>query len=377
MSENLRTRSRARKLWFNVHLYLGLIVGLVFVLEGLTGSILAFYVDIDEWLNPEITMSAPSGQRQSYESIFQALKTEHPEREGAWRLQIPVDEHRMITARYYKPKETAHISFAPLMVWINPYTSKVVSSRFWGDFAMTWIYNLHYRLLLDNTGAILLSIIGILITLSLCTGVYLWWPSKGKIKAALRFKKRASSERFNYDLHKLNGIYGLVILLLLVVTGFLLAFPLVKPAVAALSPLYKPDNTQSTFSSQLRRQPIDQVVAIAQAQFPKASVKWIETPHSLTGSYRINLRQEGEPSIRFPKTNVWLDQYSGKILAIRDIHDDSAGDTFLRWLHPLHSGEVLGLTGRIIVCLSGFIPLILYITGVRRWLQKRRPKTKK
>jgi len=370
MSENSRTRPRARKLWFNVHLYLGLIVGLIFVLEGLTGSILAFYVDIDEWLNPEITMSAPFGQRQSYENIFQALKAAHPEREGAWRLQIPAADDRMITARYYKPKETAHISFAPLMVWINPYTSDVVSSRFWGNFAMTWIYDLHYLLLLDTTGAIVLSIIGLLITLSLCTGVYLWWPSKGKIKTALSFKKRASSERYNYDLHKLNGIYGLVILLLLVVTGFLLAFPPVKPAIAALSPLYKPSNTQSLLNSQLHRQAIDEIVSIAQQQFPLASVKWIETPKSLTGSYRINLKQEGEPSIRFPKTNVWIDQYSGKVLAIRDIHNDSAGDTFLRWLHPLHSGEVFGLTGRIIVCLSGFIPLFLYITGVRRYIQK-------
>jgi len=365
-------RTRTRKFWLNIHLYLGLIVGLVFVLEGLTGSILAFYVDIDELLNPEISLTQTDKKWQSYETLFQALTTAHPERKGAWRLQIPAVPDRMITARYYKPKETAHISFAPLMVWVTPYTAEVVSSRFWGNFAMTWIFDLHYRLLLDSTGAIILSILGLLITVSLCTGIYLWWPSKGKIKKAFSLKKRASSERFNFDLHKLNGIYGLSILLLLVVTGVLLAFPPIKPAVASLSTLYHPHNTQSNWSANSHRLPIDHIVKVAQAQFPFAAIKWIETPKSITGSFRINLRQPGEPSIRFPKTNVWVDQYNGEILAIRDVKKDSAGDTFLRWLHPLHSGEVLGLTGRIIVCIAGFIPLILYITGVRRWLQKRR-----
>ena len=98
------------------------------------------------------------------------------------------------------------------------------------------------------------------------------------------------------------------------------------------------------------------------------------TPNGPTGSYRINLRQDNDVSPRFPKTTVWLDQYSGKILAIRDINNDHDGDIFLRWLHPLHSGQAFGLTGRIIVCLSGIWPIILFVTGIIRWRQKKLTK---
>ena len=47
-----------RKLWLRVHLYLGLFAGAVFVLIGLTGSLLAFKFSLDEWLNPKL-MTVP------------------------------------------------------------------------------------------------------------------------------------------------------------------------------------------------------------------------------------------------------------------------------------------------------------------------------
>jgi uncharacterized iron-regulated membrane protein len=46
----------------------------------------------------------------------------------------------------------------------------------------------------------------------------------------------------------------------------------------------------------------------------------------------------------------------------------------LNWLHPLHNGEAFGLTGRILVFLSGLLPLVLFITGFLRWRHKRHAK---
>tara|TARA_R110001583_G_scaffold41891_1_gene133122 strand:- start:15844 stop:16980 length:1137 start_codon:yes stop_codon:yes gene_type:complete len=378
MPKNVKSKAKTRKLWLNTHLCLGLIFGLFFVMTGITGSILSFYVEIDELLHPELVIiDKPNQHTQSYETLFQALKTAEPNRDKAWRLELPNNPNSMLTARYYKPAETEHLAFAPLVVSVNPFTAEVVSRRFWGDFAMTWIYDLHFALLMDTNGRIALSIIGIFIFLSLCTGIYLWWPSQHTLKTAFSFKRNTSSQRNIYDIHKLTGVYSLPILVVIVATGVLLGFPPVKPAVQALSILYSPENTQSKLSDDGQRLSLDSIVNIAQQQFPTANVKWIETPDGITGSYRINLRQHGEPSERFPKTNVWLDQYTGEILAIRDVYKDSVGDTFLRWLHPLHSGQAFGLTGRIIVCISGLLPIILFVTGIIRWRQKQRKKSYK
>ena len=61
---------------------------------------------------------------------------------------------------------------------------------------------------------------------------------------------------------------------------------------------------------------------------------------------------------------------------VHEQHADTrtAGDVFDEWLYPLHTGEAFGLTGQFIILMLGLIPLVLYVTGVIRWLQKRRAK---
>jgi uncharacterized iron-regulated membrane protein len=44
----------------------------------------------------------------------------------------------------------------------------------------------------------------------------------------------------------------------------------------------------------------------------------------------------------------------------------------LAWLHPLHNGEAFGLAGRVLACVAGLLPLLLMVTGVQRWADRRR-----
>lgn len=381
----LRARPAKKNIGYSVsrfiHLYLGLSLGLIFVLAGLTGSALVFYVELDELLNPALQLSEEQAnqQLQTYEAIYQALKQSQPERNGAWRLEVPRHGQAMVMARYYKAKEKEHLHFAPLISWVNPYTAEVVSTRFWGDYAMTWIYDLHYELLLDATGKILMGIIGALLLAVVFFGVYLWWPKPAKLKSALTFKPNASTERFVFDLHKVSGIYGVLMLILLLLSGAILELPdYFNPLLNAVSPLYRtPSHLTSEILAGKPRMNLDDAVNIAQNRYPNARLRWIETPENELGTYNIKLYQPDEPSERFPKTTVWIDQYSGKLLSVRDPMSQGFGDSFLSWMHPLHSGEIAGFAGRILVCASGFLPLILYVTGYLRWRQKRRAKAKK
>ncbi|NOU14972.1 MAG: PepSY domain-containing protein [Methylococcaceae bacterium] len=366
-----------RKFWLSFHLYLGLSAGLVFVLAGLTGSLLVFYVELDEIINPELQISELQSQQpaQSLEAIFQAIQHVHPERSAAWRLEMPRHPQAMMMARYYTPVEKAGLSFAPLIAWINPYTSEVVSSRFWGEFVMTWLFDLHYALLLDEIGKTLMGIIGFVLLIPVISGIYLWWPASGKWRQAFLMKRHASKSRFIFDLHKTNGVYSLVILLLLLISGAILNLHSVfNPVINYLSPMYQAEANHSNYQAGVSRITLDQAAAFANARYPEAKLRWIETPDGQVGTYRIVLYQEGEPSLRFPKTTVWIDQYSGIVLSIRDPKEEYAGDTFMNWLHPLHNGEIAGMTGRVVVFISGFVPAILYVTGLIRWLQKRRAK---
>jgi uncharacterized iron-regulated membrane protein len=44
---------------------------------------------------------------------------------------------------------------------------------------------------------------------------------------------------------------------------------------------------------------------------------------------------------------------------------------------PLHSGEIAGLTGRIVICITGILVAVLSITGVLVWARRRRAKSEK
>ena len=371
------TKRRWYKFWLNIHLYLGLSIGLVFVLSGLTGSLLVFYVELDEILNPELTISAEQAQQpqQNLETLYQSIKAHHPDRIGAWRFEMPRHGQAPMMARYYQAKEKQHMQFAPMMAWVNPYTAEVISTRFWGDFVMTWIYDLHFQLLLDKTGAIIMGIIGLLLLISLSAGLYLWWPKSGKFKTALSFKVKASRERFVYDLHKVNGVYSFIILMLILLSGVILELPdYINPVIDKWSPLFKSPETHSKYEEGKIRIPLDGIAQIAAKRYPDAKLRWLETPADAQGSYYLRLYQPGEPSERFPKTFLWIDQYSGEVLAERDPFTEKFGDTFLNWMHPLHTGEIAGLTGRIIVLISGLVPGVLYVTGFLRWQQKRKAK---
>jgi uncharacterized iron-regulated membrane protein len=177
-------------------------------------------------------------------------------------------------------------------------------------------------------------------------------------------------------LHKVAGAYGFVMLLVLALSGVVLEIPdYVNPLIGWFSPLQAPPKPQSILPAAMRPAiALDEAVSIAQGQFPRAEVRWIETPGDATGSYRINLRQAGEPSRRFPKTNVWIDQYSGNVLRVSDPVAFSAGDTLVQWLHPLHSGEAFDMPGRLLVLATGLVCPLLFVTGVLRWRQKRRAR---
>lgn len=359
-----------RRYWIAAHLYVGLSIGLVFAFAGLTGSLLVFYNEIDRLINPELIV-VPQGQKHSYQSVVNVLAENFPERDRTWRLEVPQSPNIPIYARYYKPQEKAHLAFAPLIVAINPYTLDIINERFWGDYLMTWIYDLHYTLLMDLTGRTIMGIIGVFCLISVGSGIYLWWPKQGKWRNAFAFRLRSGYLRKLYDIHTLLGIYGLVLLLAIIISGLLLEVPQwFTPLINKVSSISQKPNVISIDEDGYSTISIDDAIKIAKQEFPNAQLRWIETPDDEDGVYTIRLKQPLEVGNRFPKTYVWVNQYNGDVLEIKDPKHNTSGDTFMDWQHPIHSGEAFGLVGRIIVFLTGFIPPILLVTGFLRWRRK-------
>ncbi|MBU3736580.1 MAG: PepSY domain-containing protein, partial [Methylobacterium sp.] len=306
--------------------------------------------------------------------VYETLREQFPARNRSWRLEIPLAPDRPVMARYYKPAETAHRTFAPLMVAVDPYTLKLLNTRFWGDYLGTWIYDLHYTLLMDRTGKVLMFLTGLVFMITIAIGLGLWWPSAGRWRKASRVLPRTPSRKRIYDLHTTGGIYSAVLLLALAVSGSVLSKPeWIKPVISHLSSTREAPLLSSTPAGQARIT-VDRALEIASGTYPEAQPRWIETPDGDDGVFLIRLRSPAEPGNRFPKTQVWVDPYSGRVLHHWSGLERSGGQAFLDWMHPIHSGEAFGLTGRLIIFASGLVPMLLWITGWMRWRHKTRPQ---
>lgn len=362
-----------RKVWLNLHLYLGLLGGALFVLTSLTGSLLVFYKSIDEWLNPE-QLIRTAGSDQSLSDIVAGARTVHPDWSPPDTLIFPLHERDTFQAWFKDPAATP--SEAPWhVVAVDPSTARPLSDRRWGSFFVSFIYELHQELLLGKPGEVFVGIMALFLLVSIGSGLYLWWPAPGKLRRALSFQSGGSPIRKHYDLHKLTGLAGTFLLALLAVTGFYLEFPdLVTSVVRWFSPVrdtsldLQPGSEPQAAGSKI--QP-EQAVAIARTAFPDAKPMWIGLPQHERDSYSVGLRQPGEVRQAGGQTEVWVDQYSGAVRRVQDWRQFTRGETLLSWLFPLHNGEAFGLIGRWMMFFAGVTPLLLYVTALRMWWLKR------
>jgi len=123
-----------------------------------------------------------------------------------------------------------------------------------------------------------------------------------------------------------------------------------------------------------RRIDVSRATAIAQYVFPDAEFKRVKLPSQPKDSFEVRLRQPGEVRKSSGNSRVWIDQFSGEVLSVRDWNQRSAADAFFAWQFPLHNGEAFGLVGRWIVFVSGLMPAVLYVTGLLVWWRRRRAR---
>jgi uncharacterized iron-regulated membrane protein len=380
------SRTALRQLWLKVHRYIALTLGVWFVLLGLTGASNVFYTELEELSLPRLAAGDRTGT-VSLDQVMATVKAAYPQHSGRWTMQLPGSGQDYLWVIYPNPAETADEFFAPLRVFVDPYTGRIVGRSYWGQTLWSLLYEFHADLLTGKIGPEIgevgfntVTLCGLLLLVSAVSGVYLWWPRQGKFRTGLLFKRNASPTRFNLDLHRISGFYGALFLIILAFTGFSFAYlDYIKPLVSIFSALDAPPFSDAPAPQSHpipARQPItlDQAVTITRQIFPDGELRWLATPDNPTDTISVRVKQPGEANKKGGNSQVWIDQYNGAVLAISDPNHFSAGETFLNLMWPLHNGDVFGLPGRVIWCILGFLPLVLFVTGLRHWLAIRRAK---
>ena len=362
-----------------IHRWLGLALALWFILLGLTGSVLVFQSEVDQWLNPALLRDDRRGGPVGPETAIVTVGAHFPAA-AVERVRMPDtagDVYRLLL----REQGSRRIGSLRIEAMVSPVTGELLGTRPAESYGLDaprvvrTVYDLHHKVLLGNSGKTAVGTVGVLLLVMLVLGVVLATANAGRLGARglLGIRWSASGTRMVYDAHRSTGLIMGVLLLVSTVTGFTLAFPdYAREAVGLFSKVVAfpavpwtgrgPDGPRPTLA-EVR----DRTVGA----YPGRTVTEIHMPLRANAGYLFYLRGPGDVH-RLGDTLAWVHPGTATILLERSTRTRSAGEHLLHWLMPLHSGVAFGLAGRVVMCAAGFVPLVMGITGLLLWLRKRR-----
>ncbi len=361
-----------RKVWLNVHRWLGLTVGLLFAFSGLTGSLIVFNLTLDESLNASLKLTRNHGTQTPVTDIVAAAERRAPAPGRVVNVFYPRVANGTFTLHFRDPEKSNKSETTE--VFVDPVTAEFLGQRIKDSGVLAWIYRLHSTLLAGDSGKMLLGGTALAALVSLTSGLMLWWPL---IRKGFRIGFGIRQRTLLFDLHKSLGASFSVVLLLVVVTGIYLTLPgLIKPLVTTISAETKLPAKVKSKIPKPRGPSInpDAAASTALAEMPGCRLMSIELPIKPDDAYRVFVRQPGEVGQLRGVGRVWVDQYSGKVVATRDWRKFTFADTVFRIQLALHSGDAFGPAGRWIFFVGGLVPTVLYATGFLLWRRRSRQR---
>jgi uncharacterized iron-regulated membrane protein len=102
---------------------------------------------------------------------------------------------------------------------------------------------------------------------------------------------------------------------------------------------------------------------------PGATAAFMQLPLNPKATFNIVMRVPEDTS-ETAHSYVFIDQYSGKVLYVRNFLTDSFGYRVVRFNRSIHTGDIWGLPSHIVVSLFSFLIAVMVITGLVIWLKK-------
>ncbi|MCX4186977.1 PepSY-associated TM helix domain-containing protein [Methylophaga sp. OBS4] len=358
-----------RKFWIEFHKISGLIILIPLLLQSISGSVIVFDHAIDEWLNPELLLTENHGNTAAPVSdIINSAMMALPGISHINSLRKPRHDQAVYTA-YIEMESSSPDYGKRLEVLIDPFTAEVTGIREWGNYFTSFIYLLHFTLLMDEYGELFLGFMAILILINLIIGIYLGWPrSKAAWDWLMARNKRVTP--FIGKLrrwHILMGLTATPVFVVLIISGISMIFHvqtdtlLSRPHPPQLKVDFKPNSPINP----------DNWLPAVQQYWPDAEWMRISPPTEISPAAGITLRQPGDPRQTTGSSMLWLHPQSSTVLAQQQLNTMGFLPQLSFWLFPLHSGEALGLSGRLLVFITGFLTTALTLVGGWLWYRRK------
>lgn len=389
---------RIRKAFKEIHLWLGLISGLVIIAVCLSGTLYVFNTEITQSGAPQLYKVAPGeNARLPYQQLKEQIEQKYEV--ALTSFTIPYDAKKSVQLNFKKEGDKSKFGTG---IFMNPYTGAILGTsndknsrkEFMGD-----MFSLHRWLLLDKIekpifksisnrelGSIITGTATILFTLGCITGLVIWFPKKIKNwKQGLKIKWNANWKRVNHDLHNSLAFYSLIFLLIMGLTGPQWSFEWYRTGLQKTLGTYQPNTTGNKKTEKKENQIIlpdtTQQISIDEI------ILRANTELDYRGDYSIQF-PKGENEITVTKTKLGFfapaagdklvfDKTTGELKKKEIFSEKPFNERVARSIKALHVGNVYGTFTKIIYFLACLIATSLPITGTLIWINKLKKRKKK
>lgn len=375
------TASKSRLRWpalreivFKLHWFVGIFAGILLLLIGLSGALLAFREELLDAFNPGVFRVAV---REEAPLSPQAVLE---------RLRAQTGEDVVMLTLSATPGDSVRAQLAPKAgerkgraVYADPYTASVLPEPSGAAF-FEWVERLHRWLLLPReagriaAGTLALMLVGLIVS-----GIYLRWPSKAaSLRTWLTINPRLRGRPLMWALHAVVGTWVLPVWLVLATTGIYWSFDSVRSMVDGWAGVQRTADTKKAKKGQTGDRPATAVVI---------SKAWVAFDSHAQGWALANLRLPkdsgqaldilwlpADAAHERARNRMRINTQDGRVQQDERFNDQSAGRRALAAIYPLHMGSYFGVPGRIVVALSALALPLLAITGCLLYLQRRRTR---
>lgn len=320
-----------RRALFQIHLWVGIAAGLYIVVSCVTGSALVFRIEIQRALYPRLFAPGAPGPVADVAAVVESVRAAYPRGRVAG-VDAPTEA---------RPTYLAYVTVdaRSRTVLLDPVTAAVLGELPDHSWLRT-LQELHFDLLAGRPGRIVNGLGGLLILVLCVTGLVIWWPGIASWRRAFVVDFRPGWRRVNWDLHSATGIWSLVLIAMWAATGAYYGFP-----------------------RQFRA-----LIDAARRHMPNHHLARIVAPTNDRGAFQV-MFSEVQPTpvgVR-DLIPVYLDQHTGALLGKPRRPTRTAGDVIVAWIGPLHFGSFGGTGVKILWCVVGLAPPLLFVTGFIMW----------
>jgi uncharacterized iron-regulated membrane protein len=350
-----------RRALFQVHLWVGIILGLYIIVIGLTGSILVFKDELAALSYPGMRSAQQVDQSRwaNLATVVENARAAHP-------------RHKFVSAYVPTVFSNTFLTYMEgpnqqwLYVFADPADGHIVGDSDLKSSWLFWVAELHFRLLAGDTGWILNGTGAAFLVLLSITGILLWWPGIKTWPRALKVGFKRGWKRINFDLHSAIGFWTLAIVFMWALSGVYFVWPKQFEAVVnRFSSVASAIEPEIVVPPKMEGQSANLRVLLSQAQSasPDAKLSGLYIPEGAKHPITVFMARNGHQDFS-QMDRIYFDPSSGKQLGIWHAGvNPTLGAKFVYWLGPLHFGVYWGSGIKILWAFLGLSLPTLTVTG--------------